>query len=57
MRIIQDKESMERLKSGRRERPFVTFNKSRAQAEVTKLVKHGYRASIDTESIKNSTFF
>lgn len=56
-RYINAKGSMEWLKSGRRERPFITFNKSKAQAEVTKLVKHGYRASIATASIKNSTFF
>lgn len=43
--------------TGHGERPFVTFNKSRAEAEATKLRKLGYRASVVTVNAQHSTCF
>ena len=43
--------------TGQGERPFVTFNKPRAEAEATKLRKLGYRAAVVTVNAQHSTCF
>lgn len=43
--------------TGRRERPFVTFNKPSAEGEATKLRNLGYRATVVTVNASQSTCF
>lgn len=43
--------------TGRGEKPFVSFNKNRAEAEATKLRALGYRAAIMEVNPKHGTCF
>lgn len=55
--IMRDNGKLDWYCTGKDHNPFISFHKYKAQAEVTKLNKIGYRASIVTVNPRDSTCF